>query len=371
MALTCGFYDSLNGDRKYNAYQMSSLFDGLISDGVYAGIGTGFAVTVTSGMNVAVDSGRAWFDHTWTYNSSKYIMTLEAADALRDRIDAVVLEINSSMAVRTNTLAVVKGTAATNPVRPTLSKSGTKKQYALAYIRVKAGATSLSQADITYMVGTGETPYVTGVLQSVGIDAQVAQWNAEFNEWFENLKAQLSGNIATNLQNQITALANRTTKIEADYKHLIKLKDVTNSADGLYTYTVDISDISFADYAQVFIDVLGISDYENETSFDLYFNGDATTRNVYWRLGRDYGDGCTMATLLANAAGTTNPTWTDRITMQVGKQGKRPLRTITSDGCGRHDTLTYAELQTMHLKPPAATDIRINSGTRVVIWGEK
>ena len=260
MALTCGFYDSLNGDRKYNAYQMSSLFDGLISDGVYAGIGTGFAVTVTSGMNIAVDSGRAWFDHTWTYNGSKYTMTLEAADALRDRIDAVVLEINSSTAARANTLAIVKGTAATNPVRPTLSKNGTKKQYALAYIRVKAGATSLSQADITYVVGTGETPYVTGVLQSVGIDAQVAQWNAEFNEWFENLKAQLSGNIATNLQNQITALANRTTKIEADYKHLIKLKDVTVSTGGSDILTVDISDISFADYAQVFIDVLALSD---------------------------------------------------------------------------------------------------------------
>lgn len=371
MALTCGFYDSLNGDRKYNAYQMSSLFDGLISDGVYAGIGTGFAVTVTSGMNIAVDSGRAWFDHTWTYNGSKYTMTLEAADALRDRIDAVVLEINSSTAVRTNTLTIVKGTAATNPVRPTLSKSGTKKQYALAYIRVKAGATSLSQADITYVVGTGETPYVTGVLQSVGIDAQVAQWNAEFNEWFENLKAQLSGNIATNLQNQITALANRTTKIEADYKHLIKLKDVTNSADGLSTYTIDISDISFADYAQVFIDVLGISDHKDATSFDLYFNGDETTRNVYWQLGRDYGDGGTLADIFANAAGTTNPTWADRITMQVGKQGKRRIRTITSDGCGNHDTLTYAELQTMHLKAPAATSIKINPGTRVVIWGEK
>lgn len=371
MALTCGFYDSLNGDRKYNAYQMSSLFDGLISDGVYAGIGTGFAVTVTSGMNIAVDSGRAWFDHTWTYNGSKYTMTLEAADALRDRIDAVVLEINSSTAARANTLTIVKGTAATNPVRPTLSKSGTKKQYALAYIRVKAGATSLSQADITYVVGTGETPYVTGVLQSVGIDAQVAQWNAEFNEWFENLKAQLSGNIATNLQNQITALATRTTKIEADYKHLIKLKDVTVSTGGSDILTVDISDISFADYAQVFIDVLALSDYKEATSFDLYFNNDATTNNVYWKFGRDFGDGCILAAIFANAAGTTKPVWADRITMQIGKQGKRFVRTITSDGCGRQEALTYSELQTMHIRIPTASSIRINSGTRVVIWGEK
>lgn len=35
MAFTFGFYNSLNGDRKYNAEQVSSIFDGLISDGVY------------------------------------------------------------------------------------------------------------------------------------------------------------------------------------------------------------------------------------------------------------------------------------------------------------------------------------------------
>ena len=371
MALTSGFYDSLNGDRKYNAFQMSSIFDGIIKDGVYAGVGTGFAVTVQSGMEVAIDSGRAWFNHTWTYNNSKYTLTLEAADTLRDRIDAVVLEVNSKNSVRANSFKVVKGTPATNPARPSLTKSGNVFQYALAYILVKAKATELSQADVSYVVGTGETPYVTGVMETVGVAAQVAQWNAEFNEWFENLKAQLSGDVAANLQRQIDAVNARTARIEADYKHLIKLKDVTNSADGLHTYTIDISDISFADYAQVFIDVLGICDYKDATSFDLYFNGDATTRNVYWRLGRDYGDGCTMGSVLANAAGTTNPTWADRITMQVGKQGKRLIQTITSDGCGKHDTLTYAELQTMHLQAPAASSIKIKSGTRVVIWGEK
>lgn len=370
MALTSGFYDSLNGDRKYNAFQMSSIFDGIIKDGVYAGVGTGFAVTVQSGMEVAIDSGRAWFNHTWTYNNSKYTLTLEAADTLRDRIDAVVLEVNSKNSVRANSFKVVKGMPATNPARPSLTKSGNVFQYALAYILVKAKATELSQTDVSYVVGTGETPYVTGVMQTVGVDAQVAQWHAEFNEWFENLKAQLSGDVAANLQRQIDAVGVRTSKIEADYKHLIKLKEFTVSSDTSEA-VIDISGISFADYAQVFIDVLALSDNESKWSFDLYFNSDATTRNTYWQLGQNYGDGCTMGKLLANAAGTTNPTWADRITMQVGKQGKRRIRTITSDGCGKHDTLTYAELQTMHIKIPVASSIRIKSGTRVVIWGEK
>ena len=34
MSLTSGFYNSLDGDRTYNAEQMSELFDGIINDGI-------------------------------------------------------------------------------------------------------------------------------------------------------------------------------------------------------------------------------------------------------------------------------------------------------------------------------------------------
>ena len=43
MSVSSGFFNSLNGDRKYNAAQMSAIFDGLIIDGVFASIGTAFA----------------------------------------------------------------------------------------------------------------------------------------------------------------------------------------------------------------------------------------------------------------------------------------------------------------------------------------
>ena len=39
MSVTYGFYNSINGDRKYNALEMSSIFDGIIVDGVYMSIG--------------------------------------------------------------------------------------------------------------------------------------------------------------------------------------------------------------------------------------------------------------------------------------------------------------------------------------------
>ena len=57
MSVSSGFFNSLNGDRKYNAAQMSAIFDGLIIDGVFASIGTAFAVKAAGGLTVNVGIG--------------------------------------------------------------------------------------------------------------------------------------------------------------------------------------------------------------------------------------------------------------------------------------------------------------------------
>ena len=44
MSVTSGFFNSLHGDRRYNAEQMSAIFDGIINDGVFANIGTAFSI---------------------------------------------------------------------------------------------------------------------------------------------------------------------------------------------------------------------------------------------------------------------------------------------------------------------------------------
>ena len=93
MAVTYGFYDSTGGDRKYNALQMGSIFDGIISDGVYSNIGNLFQVRASSplSMIIQVDTGRAWLNHTWTLNDSILNLTVGAANASLQRIDTVVI----------------------------------------------------------------------------------------------------------------------------------------------------------------------------------------------------------------------------------------------------------------------------------------
>lgn len=213
MSVSSGFFNSLNGDRKYNAAQMSAIFDGLIIDGVFASIGTAFAVKAAGGLTVNVGIGKAWFDHTWTVNDSILPMTAPEAEVLLDRIDAVVLEVNGMESVRNNTIKFVKGNPSSAPSRPTLTNEGNVHQYPLCYIYRKYGTAVINQADITPMVGTESTPFVIGILQTISLDELLGKWQDEldrftdarskevddwiaqeesdFTAWFNKMKADL------------------------------------------------------------------------------------------------------------------------------------------------------------------------------------
>lgn len=203
MTFTCGFFNSENGDRKYNAEQMSAIFDGIIADGVFTTIGDHMAVSAGTGMQVLVGTGKAWFDHTWNVNDAAYPLTIAASDVTLSRIDAIVLETNHSDSVRLNKLRVVQGTVASSPVKPTLTNSEKVHQHPLAWVTVKPGVTQIAASAIENAVGTSACPFVTGIIATTSIDDLFNQWNGEFDEWFDNLKSQLSDNVVTNLQRQI------------------------------------------------------------------------------------------------------------------------------------------------------------------------
>ena len=163
MSVTYGFYDSLNGDRKYSAKQISELFDGLIRDGVFTSIGDALAVSVGGGMNIIVGTGRAWFNHTWTYNDSPLILQVDQSEIALNRVDSVVLEVNSDVNVRANTIKIVKGVPSSEPVPTELVRNEFVNQYPLAYIYVSAGATEITSANIENKIGSSDCPFVDDV----------------------------------------------------------------------------------------------------------------------------------------------------------------------------------------------------------------
>ncbi|MDO4292057.1 MAG: hypothetical protein Q4C65_02390 [Eubacteriales bacterium] len=300
MSVTSGFFNSLSGDRKYDARQMSQLFDGLINDGIFESIGDCFAVKSVSDLNLTVGTGRAWFNHTWTYNDAILPLAANSADLLLDRIDAVVIEVNDSDGVRQNSIKIVEGVAASSPVNPVLSNSGKIFQHALAYIYRKAGSNAIRQADITNKIGTDETPFVTGILRVTSLDELLGQWQDELDRFVENEEADYSAWYAAmkealekNASDLDIWTENEKESILAWFEHMKGQLDVDSAANLQ-------NQIDRADVERILL--VGLTDGEKT------FSDDGTTITTIDSAGRKYvktfTDGfLTCTSVLTDASG--------------------------------------------------------------------
>jgi hypothetical protein len=239
MAFSFGFYNSKDGDRKYNAEQFSSIFDGIIQDGVYETVGKSLIVIASEESNaVIVQPGRAWFNHTWNLNDSN--LTLVSSDgtpfANTKRIDAVVIDIKSDVDNRQNSIIWVTGKETSqDPEQPTLINEDDHHQYPLCYVyRSSDDNGTITQENITNTVGTSECPFVLGAVSGINTDDLILQWQAEwssykekyvenfntwsdsqkelFEEWFETIKGILNEDVAGNLQNEIDELSSNLSE---------------------------------------------------------------------------------------------------------------------------------------------------------------
>lgn len=192
MSFASGFFNSVDHDRLYDATDISRLFDGLIRDGIFASIGDCLVVKQSNQMNVTVGTGRAWFNHTWSYNDALYPVTIPPSEILMDRIDAVVLEINSVESVRANSIKLIKGAPSSTPAKPVLTNTKEVHQYPLAYVTVGKEVTSIRQADIENCVGTSACPFVTGILEVISIEQLIPQWKDILNRFVEENTANFN-----------------------------------------------------------------------------------------------------------------------------------------------------------------------------------
>lgn len=197
MSFKYGFYNAINHDRLYDADDISKMFDGLITDGVFETIDNALFTVPNTGLMVTVKTGKAWFDHTWNILDSDLPLNIDSAHLIYTRIDAVVLEVNLDS--RTNSIKVITGTPSADPARPLL----TQYQHPLAYVTIPANASSITSANIQIMVGSSECPFVTGILTSLDISTLFNRWEDQFDTWFGHLVDELTTQQATNLQRQI------------------------------------------------------------------------------------------------------------------------------------------------------------------------
>ena len=175
-----------------------------------------FAVTANGDLTVTVSAGQAWVRPA-RFRGRSIIMeqpetvTLTAADAVRSRIDRLVLRYDA--AARKTRLQVLEGTPdSASPTAPEITRTALVYDLCLADIRRPAGSTVITAADIT---DTRADEAVCGLMRDgvTGIPTEtlLAQYtailtamqqsgNAQLQQLAESIKAVDSGSFYTKEQ---------------------------------------------------------------------------------------------------------------------------------------------------------------------------
>lgn len=246
MAISYGFFNSVNGDRTYNADDISNYFLKLITNGVFATPSNAMQVQENSGMTVQVSAGWGFINCKWINNDAPYLLTLDAPDLVLNRIDRIVLRLDTSTAARSITIAIKKGTAGTTPNPPALTRANSVYELSLAQVYVSANASGITQANITDERGnTSVCGYVTGLIDQIDTTNLFAQYNSAFNSWFSEIKQTLT---TTTLIRQYTSTYTTTTNDESVIP--VNISVYNETLDVLNVYVNGMKLIPGVDYTE-------------------------------------------------------------------------------------------------------------------------
>lgn len=279
MAVTYGFFNAVQQkdgsyDRTYNADQISTYFEGLVSDGVYESVGDAMQVVVSNGMQVQVKSGRAIIDSKWIKNDAAVLITLNAAHVTLNRYTAIVIRLDRS--ARTISIVAKDGENATTPTKPAITNSETIKELCLAYIYVGRGVTFISQANIEDMRPSNLCGWVTGIVKQVDTSKLFLQWQtayenfyrtstSKFNAWFTALTEQLQVNTYIQKYHKVIDIGSSNRIFPLD------MEGYTYSADDIFL--VNVNGIALTEEYDYLLDT-------SKTPVEIHTNADLEANNI-------------------------------------------------------------------------------------------
>lgn len=188
MAELYRFFDGTVSDpRSYSADDFAEYFRQFIRNGVFNG---GDELQVSSqqvGLKTYVKPGKAWINGYFYKNTDNLFLDHNVSHATMDRIDRVVLRLDYDL--RTMGVKVLTGVPGVTPQPPALTRNNHVYELSLAQVKIKAGAVSVSPADIVdERFDTELCGLVTHLFEQVDTTEIFAQFTAEWRQWFEEVK---------------------------------------------------------------------------------------------------------------------------------------------------------------------------------------
>lgn len=192
MTIYSGIFNSINGDRKYNAWWFAKYFATFIGNGVFPNPSTGLQVMADERMQVKVRPGSGWIDGYFLYSDTNHVLKLDVSDGVLKRIDRIVMRLD--YLTRKIDIVVKKGVLSSKPTAPTLQRDADYVELALADVAITNGTTIITQADIT---DTRLNKTLCGIVHGTVNQVDTTTLFNQYQSWIEQQKAEYETDLAT------------------------------------------------------------------------------------------------------------------------------------------------------------------------------
>ena len=179
-------------DRNYLYKEFMDYFALFVGNGVFGSPTNQCKVIPGVGLSVIVTAGWAFINGAWYHNDANKEISLLANAGSVNRIDSIKLRYNET----DRTILALGFTGETSVVR-----GSTIYDLKLAEVSVAPGAVEISGANITdTRTDEAVCGLVKGLLEIETTADLFAQYQAIFEEWFDYVKGQATGDLAIKLQ---------------------------------------------------------------------------------------------------------------------------------------------------------------------------
>ena len=231
MAETSGFFQSVNGDRKYGSAFLAAREAALVTNGIH---NNELNVTPGGGMDLILAYGRAWINGYFYLNDLAKTLTVATADGSLPRVDSVV--IRWSLDERTMTARVITGAPSAAPAAPAVVRNSSTYDLKLCEIRIPAGTTELTLDMITDTRLDGEVcGIVSGTLGDIDFAEYYKYMQAQFDVFMDSLEGVLGEDTAGNLLLQINEVKDDVDALETVHTLAHSKSGTVHSLSGLNT----------------------------------------------------------------------------------------------------------------------------------------
>lgn len=166
MAEFSGFFNSINGDRKYKAEDFANYFKSIIGTGINSSQDS-LRVIKKSNTQITVMPGSACINGYLYLNSTELLKSIQSNIT---RIDRVILRLD--IIERTFNIVILQGSSS---AAPNLTRNNSKYELSLAKIIIKGNVVTIEDE-------RGQES-LCGFMQFLGKDDLQSMWNIFNNQW--------------------------------------------------------------------------------------------------------------------------------------------------------------------------------------------